>query len=130
MQFLNIDTLYNHLLIVVFKISCILLFLGRGVPNEVAGRHDGSAQVDSARFPPGETVAEWYFQDIGSHLTQPGNFAPTPFPSENAQRECERHFVNVCPPVDFLLDSAINRNFQPLQDAIRQLINITTMHTQ
>lgn len=97
------------------------LFKGRGIPDELK-THKQNPLVAHENLPHAEEAAALYHLETGGQLTAPAPFAAPPFPSEDHRKNSEAAFTQAVPDLMTLLDSAVNRDYVPLQTAVKTLI--------
>ncbi|XP_028515792.1 uncharacterized protein LOC114575330 [Exaiptasia diaphana] len=96
----------------------------KGIPNELASCN-WDPIVDENRFPPSEIASAMYTQELGTSLHQFCSFASSPFQTEEKEKEVEIQFSRLIPDMGCLLNSAMNNQYSPMQNALLTLINIT-----
>ena len=85
-------------------------------------------RVTEQDLPSAAQAAQLYTSSLGGTLTDPHPFAPSPFRSRLQHALCDRAFVAAVPDLTCLLDSAVNRNYVPFQDALLILIEKTEQY--
>lgn len=96
-----------NLCFVSYLLPCFL-FLGRGIPNELAAG-EYPATISKELLPSASVVANkllWYDQELRSTLT---------FASEN----------RCCADIALLFNHVVNNDYTPFQAALLYLINVT-----
>ena len=104
--------------------SCLSLFPGRGIPNQLC-QNNLASTINPENFPPAEIAAEHYFNDLGTNLTREAHFGKDPFKSEEDKLVFEAQFTSNFPDLNFLLSRTVNRDYRPLQEAALQLVDLT-----
>jgi len=66
-----------------------------------------------------------YRQQFGGTLTDPSDFANSPFRSDAEAQLCNTQLSRHVPDLTTLLDSAVNRNYVPFNNALLKLIELT-----
>ena len=104
----------------------LFCFLERGIPKELRERSLVTGPVvDERDFPTAEVAAAMYCDQFGTNLTEPSDFAVSPFRTDGEARLCSELFAQQVPDLSLILDGAVNRNYTPLHNALLQLISIS-----
>jgi len=118
-------TLYCGLL-VLLNIHDLFFISGRGIPNVLRSHASRPIiPVSDRDFPPADSAAALYRQQFGGTLTDPSYFANSPFRSDAEAQLCNTQFSRHVPDLTTLLDSAVNRNYVPFNNALLKLIELT-----
>ena len=104
-----------------------LSFLEKGIPNVLAqgGR---TKRVPEDLLPTSAAAAERYRELTGTPLTMESAFGADPFISEDARVRAETLFRLRHPDLTVVYNATVNRHYQPLQECLIDLINITRNH--
>ena len=105
-----------------------MTILGHRIPNNI-GSESTRARVGEDAFPSAETSAAMYAQDLGSSLTAYSPYGTDPFSSEDARKMCQDTFNHEIPDLHFLLNSAVNLDQAPLQNAVHKIIELTRRYS-
>ncbi len=88
--------------------AVMFLFLGRGVPNDLAAAYlNRGPQVSEIEFPDANTAAELY-STLGGALTAEPMFSRNPFHCAQQQTACELAFSRKYPDLQIIVNNVVN----------------------
>ena len=78
-------------------------------------------------FPEADVARDMYRRDVGN-LTEEWPFAPSPFQNDQMEEQCEQECGRQIPPLDYILNQALCKEYRPLQQSLQIVIDLTRQH--